>query len=250
MSAPAITPQAAPDPATTAWVPLGPAAPQLPPAVNGQWIKGVGGVPVWSAIAQSDLPVNMQAQESYASNDANACTATGWYRLDSGAANSPSSSQYYHLQVYNMYGNQIRQIAYQIGYDTQWARRNDTGTWQPWVLWTDSGWTAAVLQFTSGGWWSNYPTTYAVSRFRKVSGIVYIEGLIQHPATPSSGDIPFSVGPGYRPSAALLLTGACSGGVSRWDIGAGGGVSYTGPVSGTTPNAGWFSVHFSYPADQ
>jgi hypothetical protein len=32
------------------------ALPRIPAVVNGQWIKGVGGVPVWSAIAAGDLP--------------------------------------------------------------------------------------------------------------------------------------------------------------------------------------------------
>jgi hypothetical protein len=37
--------------------PQGPAGPGVPtPVVNGQWIKGVGGAAVWSAIATADLP--------------------------------------------------------------------------------------------------------------------------------------------------------------------------------------------------
>jgi hypothetical protein len=31
------------------------AKPALPPVVNGQWVKGAGGVPVWAAIAQADV---------------------------------------------------------------------------------------------------------------------------------------------------------------------------------------------------
>jgi len=30
--------------------------PVTPPVVNGQWLKGVGGVPVWTALAPADLP--------------------------------------------------------------------------------------------------------------------------------------------------------------------------------------------------
>lgn len=35
---------------------------QTPAVVNGQWLKGVGGVPVWSAIAVADLPAGTHAQ--------------------------------------------------------------------------------------------------------------------------------------------------------------------------------------------
>lgn len=45
-----------PDPLTTRWVPIGGAIGVPQPVVNGQWLKGVGGVPVWSAIARADLP--------------------------------------------------------------------------------------------------------------------------------------------------------------------------------------------------
>src|SRR5262245_3075004 len=30
--------------------------PVVPTVVNGQWLKGVGGVPVWSALALADIP--------------------------------------------------------------------------------------------------------------------------------------------------------------------------------------------------
>jgi hypothetical protein len=57
MSAPEVAPLAAPDPATTDWVPIGPSGGSIPqPVVNGQWVKGVGGAAVWSAIAAADVP--------------------------------------------------------------------------------------------------------------------------------------------------------------------------------------------------
>jgi hypothetical protein len=134
-----------PDPATTKWVPVGPGPSSgIPtPVVNGQWIKGVGGIPVWSAIAQADLPLPFQAQEAQApSNDANQAQNSGWYRLDTGAANSPNSGLYWHLFVLNMYGNQLRQTAYVmgdqstvVGKQDTYTRRFDTGAgvWTAWV---------------------------------------------------------------------------------------------------------------------
>jgi hypothetical protein len=45
-----------PNPATTEWVPLWDLEGGLPPVVNGQWLKGVGGAAVWSAITPADIP--------------------------------------------------------------------------------------------------------------------------------------------------------------------------------------------------
>lgn len=56
MSAPTVEPLAVPDPATTRWVPVGPVTGNVPsPVVNGQWVKGVGGAAVWSAIGHDDV---------------------------------------------------------------------------------------------------------------------------------------------------------------------------------------------------
>jgi hypothetical protein len=58
MSKPEVTPAAIPDPTTTRWLPFGAVPPGLAipsPVVNGQWVKGVGGVPVWSAITPADV---------------------------------------------------------------------------------------------------------------------------------------------------------------------------------------------------
>lgn len=55
-----------PDPAVVDWVPLwslGPQSTVIPPVVNGQWVKGVGGAAVWSAIVAADLPA--QAVPTY-----------------------------------------------------------------------------------------------------------------------------------------------------------------------------------------
>lgn len=59
----------APDPVTTKWIPLGGGVTGIPvPVVNGQWVKGVGGAAVWSAITPADvyadsgwLPLTLQS---------------------------------------------------------------------------------------------------------------------------------------------------------------------------------------------
>ena len=55
--APVPFPLTAPSPATTKWVPLGTGTGTgVPlPVVNGQWLKGVGGAAVWSAISAGDV---------------------------------------------------------------------------------------------------------------------------------------------------------------------------------------------------
>lgn len=58
---PHIEAQTSPDPATTAWVPIwnmsdGLAVPS--PVVNGQWLRGSGGIPVWSPIKYFDSNYN------------------------------------------------------------------------------------------------------------------------------------------------------------------------------------------------
>jgi hypothetical protein len=50
-----VEPLAAPNPATTNWVPLGSGSGVPQPVVNGQWVKGVGGAAVWSSIAAADI---------------------------------------------------------------------------------------------------------------------------------------------------------------------------------------------------
>lgn len=48
--------QAAPNPATTRWVPVGPGMAGIPtPVVSGQWIKGAGGAAVWAGITPADV---------------------------------------------------------------------------------------------------------------------------------------------------------------------------------------------------
>ena len=55
--------------------------------------------------------------------------------MTSSSTNAPPVATYYYLQVINMYGNQIKQIAYNYDSDTAWTRRFYTGAgaWTTWV---------------------------------------------------------------------------------------------------------------------
>jgi hypothetical protein len=136
-----IEQQAAPDPATTAWVPVGPGGIGTPtPVVNGKWVKGVGGAAVWSAIADADVPSLVSGQRLGTSpkvvTDANLAIDNGWYYMASGGANAPPGSDYFALSVQqvNVPGN-LRQTAYAYSTDTVWMRRfQDGATWSPWIL--------------------------------------------------------------------------------------------------------------------
>lgn len=56
--------------------------PVVPPVVNGQWIKGVGGAMVWSDIAISDV-TNLQSSLDAKLDDSQAGAANGIATLDS-----------------------------------------------------------------------------------------------------------------------------------------------------------------------
>jgi hypothetical protein len=190
-------PQGAQGPAGVA----GPAGAGIPTVQNNKWIKGSGGAAVWSDISQPDLPSNLRDQAlPPLNNDANNATAAGWYRLDSGAINGPDSANYFQLFVMNLYNNQIRQVAWQIGTERSYVRRQDSATWQPWyptgIIQPDSGWTTMSL----GAGYAHYGTPYGPGRYRKLAdGMVICEGLIQAPASGMANAAIFTFPVGYRP---------------------------------------------------
>src|SRR5215469_11180042 len=111
----------------------------IPPVVNGQWIKGVGGAAVWQPIAQSDLPPPLQASETAPSgNDLNNATACGWYQITSAMTNSPvvpgtGAGVNGHMQVFNDGANSLKQVIYQRGTYATWSRYNNAGAgWTAW----------------------------------------------------------------------------------------------------------------------
>jgi len=129
-------PFTAPSPSTTNWVPLGSGSGVPQPVVNGQWVKGVGGAAVWSAIAQADLagsPIAI-APPAPPGNDLNQIVASGWY-LNSGMANAPNASWLW-VEARYVNANYQTQTARDMQADNprEWIRQNNTGVWSPWVL--------------------------------------------------------------------------------------------------------------------
>jgi len=166
----------------------------------------VGGMqgPPGSGILDQALPPS--------GNNANNAIAAGFYRLDSGATNAPPITAYYHLHVMNMYGNQLRQIAYQIGTENVFIRRYDTNAWTPWQqqqFTYDAAWvTSPTLQ----NGWTHYGAPYGPGRYRKTGdGLVVCDGLILA-GTVTSGTVVMTFPAGYRPASNRqpIFTTACT----------------------------------------
>ena len=116
--------------------PQGPTgAPAYPtPVVNGQWVKGVGGVPVWAAIAQSDLPGPLKdIAVAPPSNNLNSVVASGWYACTS-STNAPTTGGY--MQTVTDDPNWQTQTYWDItsAVVKVWVRQKASGVWQPWTL--------------------------------------------------------------------------------------------------------------------
>jgi hypothetical protein len=110
--------------------------------VNGQWIKGVGGAAVWSAINYSDiggtpppatLPPRLQAGATLAISDCNLATDSGWYHCPGGAtANTPVGDWgMLNVSVLNDPTN-TRQVFWSYSQEAAWTRRRQAGVWQAW----------------------------------------------------------------------------------------------------------------------
>jgi Collagen triple helix repeat (20 copies) len=134
----------------------------LPPVVNGQWIKGVGGAAVWAPIAQADLPSNLAAQPTSYATDLNTCMSSGWYSFDPNTTNRPADD-YGYVQTLALasYGN-TRQFAWRYNNEDRWQRRmQDGAAWGPWfplhALYAENN---AVINGTGNVWttldWSPY----------------------------------------------------------------------------------------------
>ena len=101
------------------------------PVVNGQWVKGVGGAAVWSAIAQADLPAPLQALATGVA-DWNAVAASGWY-LANGAANAPGAGSWYGLCIVFNATYQTQTLTEAVSTARTFTRQQVGGTWGPWV---------------------------------------------------------------------------------------------------------------------
>ena len=76
--------------------------------------------------------------------DANNCTASGFYRLQSTCANLPEAA-FFDLLVLSPNGTEIAQIAAKTTGASTWRRVRTGGSWTAWVQMTDSGNIASML---------------------------------------------------------------------------------------------------------
>lgn len=76
--------------------------------------------------------------------DANNCTASGFYRLQSSCANLPEAG-FFEMLVLAPNGTEIAQIAAKTTGASTWRRVRTGGSWTAWVQMTDSGNIASML---------------------------------------------------------------------------------------------------------
>lgn len=103
----------------------------------------------------------------------------------------------------------------------------------------DSGWIALPLVNS----WVSYDNTYGPPRYRKVAGVVFVQGLIR---SGSLGAVAFTLPAGYRPSLKLLFVVDRDPNVDgRIDV------ETNGNVVMVTASTGWTSLSgITFPADQ
>ena len=101
----------------------------------------------------------------------------------------------------------------------------------------DSGWITPT--FENG--WTHYPSPFGDVRYRKINGVVHIEGIMKD-GTISNTLPAFTLPVGFRPKARLLRATQSDSVLGRLDVDTNG---YVIPYSGS--NA-WFSVWCSFVA--
>lgn len=253
MSAPVIEQQSAPPPASTKWVPVGPGMAGIPtPVVNGQWIKGVGGAAVWSAIADSDVPsvgpggrLNGNTSTSVVT-DWNTVTATGWYTGVS-AANGPGGNAAGGAPGWLL----GMVVAHNPSWPTQemwsftedpprrWKRYMINGTWGVWRL-LDAPWWNINAVSGYGAGIGDYGPPWGPGRVCKRDGLVICEGLISVPGLGAGGNA-FTLPVDYRttPGRNIIFNTAFGGGgaqLETWRI------NDTGAVTCSTGPTSWVSL--------
>ena len=92
---------------------------------------------------------------------------------------------------------------------------------------------------TYGGNWSRYDGNYANADYRKdQNGRVHLRGLIKPTATPSSGQLMFSLPSGYQPTHYVIFPLATSTGYGQLYVNGSGNFLWS---SGST-GGGWVSL--------
>ena len=98
------------------------------------------------ALMRSTLAVgdNVNNTSTIQTADANNCTASGFYRLQSSCANLPEAG-FFEMLVLAPNGTEIAQIAAKTTGASTWRRVRTGGSWTAWVQMTDSGNIASML---------------------------------------------------------------------------------------------------------
>jgi hypothetical protein len=86
-----------------------------------------------------------------------------------------------------------------------------------------TAWTGATLLNS----WVNFGAPDQGARYRKIGGVVYLQGLIRS-GTATAGTIVLTLPAGFRPAATLVFATFNASGATRLDVDASGNVS--GPL--------------------
>lgn len=127
------------------------------------------------------------------------------------------------------------------------ALRLDTGTvlrrnGNSWVaIVEDTGWIVPNLT----GNWSNFGGGFSVTRYRRINGVVYIEGTV---ANGNDGQVIFSLPVGFRPALEKLFITSANGGIADVRVRPSDGAVYApGFYAGGTKAL--VALNISFPAD-
>lgn len=135
--------------------------------------------------------------------------------------------------------NRMTQTLTAHAFPTMWARVWYGGAWSAWrTINDDSGWLTPTFLNS----FTDYGGVYAC-RYRKLNGVVYIKGIVNHPGSTSTLTA-FVLPAGYRPAVSgHLIATMTNAGVKRLDV------RKEGDVQITAPTNSWNSVDCSFPAD-
>lgn len=194
--------------------------------------------------------INQRARQIADWNDPEALR-NGWYYTESFGIHSPDPDYMWMgecIVTYEGHGTQVlwshgAPVLYQFARTFHWHENEapDFAAWQqvypPVVTQTDTDWINATLNVG----WENYGGGFTVARYRRLSGIVYLQGLVRF----GSGVI-FQLQDGFKPSGGTLIFDVDDAGSnSRIDVDSNGNVTFN---SGN--NAYVSLTQIQFPADQ
>lgn len=101
-------------------------------------------------------------------------------------------------------------------------------------------WVAAAY----GSGWSTFAGG-AKAAYRRVNGMVQLQGLVTFAGTPPGGSTITTMPAGFRPAAVHRWGLGCNGGVAILEMGTTGALNWLGATSGAT--AGYLSIELAVP---